>query len=1094
MKRIYLILFLGFFALELAAQSPFVGSISPNSGKAGDIVTITGRGFNATSSNLQVRFGGAIAEIVSSTETLIEVKVPNNAAFDNIYVTNLVTGLTVSSSDLFLYSFDGETFDVGKLGAQNQFPTGNQGVYDLCLCDFNNDGSTDIVASNETPNDPSRGDISIFDNQSSPDNLVLNEVQIEIDKTRYAVCGDLNSDGKADLVISEASPIATNIYVFENITTGATIEFDEIDPVILQLPRQTNNDIRNAYEVAINDLDNNGKIDLIVTNSSDNTIHIFENTSTSGSLSINETPIEITVGAAVTFGIDVQDLNNDGLSEIMVTDQAADAYILPNESDEGNIQFGVAQTVEFDRQVNEIAAADFNNDGYKDIILIDTEASSSRMKIFQNTTSSSGGSITFDDGQELNTGAQNLGASYGLGDLNGDGLVDLVISNRDNATTNALSIFINNSSSTIDLGSPILYSIVQNARQIEIADIDGDSRPDIVFTHNVASQVNGDISVVLNKNCIRPTISPSASQIICSDVNLTLEAPLSDGTTYNWEIDTGSGYSVVQSGTDNTINVQTYLSAGDNADIRVNTVSDGATCDLTSDVVNIIVNADTSTPPTPTSNGPICVGEQLQLTAGVSGSLIYEWTGPNGFTSNEENPVIDDFQLLNAGRYELIINSGSCRSEAGSVVVEPTAFPFISIDANDQTNFCLGTSKELSVTEFDGYTYRWTRNGTDITGSNSATYTTTEDGTYTAILIDGTGCESESSSISLTTLTPMQADFTFDQLRCVDLPLSVVESTNNDNASFSVIHDWDFGDGNTVNTADSTGNIYTTAGTYTITLTATYEDIPECSDTQQYLVTIRDIPNHAIQSDGTEKCPSDSLRVTLPNNFESYLWNTGSTDSITYAVTEDDFNSVSLSVDWVDDAGCSGTSDLIVSNFANSTLTVTPNSAATPLVNDTVSLAQDEKSIGLTVSGGTDYAWTPVEVIENALSDNVTIFPAQVYTTVTVSGTTAEVCRETETIVVVNDNVVARKTFSPNGDGLGFDCWEILGISGLSCTVYIFDSKGTIIFEESEFSDNCVWDGLANGVQVPDGVYYFAMKCEGTDSQFNRTGSILLAR
>ncbi|MCR9252395.1 MAG: FG-GAP-like repeat-containing protein [bacterium] len=1088
MKRIYLILFLGFFALELAAQSPFVGSISPNSGKAGDIVTITGRGFNATSSNLQVRFGGAIAEIVSSTETLIEVKVPNNAAFDNIYVTNLVTGLTVSSSDLFLYSFDGETFDVGKLGDQEQFITGQQGVFDLCLCDFNNDNTLDIGVTSVTAQDPFPGVVTIYDNQSSTDNLTLNQIDIELQETRYTVCGDLNGDGLPELVLAELSGL--NILILENTSSGSTISFDDDNPTVISLPRQDNNDIRNVYEIRIRDLDNNGKPEILATNSSDNTIHIFENTTTT-SLSF-ESPLELNFpDISASSGIKAEDLNNDGLSDIVITNfQDPNAFILENKSNEGDLAFGDITELTFNSAVNDLAIVDFDGNGFKDVALINR---ASTLTVFRNETSGTGGDIVFTESGSLTTTNDNAW-SLGVGDLNGDGLADIVSSSL-STTTTSLNIFINNSSiGNISFDDVENKTIVRNARQIEIADIDGDSRPDIVFTHNVGAANNGDLSVILNKNCVRPTISPSASQIICSDVNLTLEAPLSDGTTYNWEIDTGSGYSVVQSGTDNTINVQTYLSAGDNADIRVNTVSDGATCDLTSDVVNIIVNADTSTPPTPTSNGPVCVGEQLQLTAGVSGSLIYEWTGPNGFTSNEENPVIDDFQLLNAGRYELIINSGSCRSEAGSVVVEPTAFPFISIDANDQTNFCLGTSKELSVTEFDGYTYRWTRNGSDITGSNSATYTTTEDGTYTAILIDGTGCESESSSISLTTLTPMQADFTFDQLKCVDLPLSVVESTNNANASFSVIHDWDFGDGNTVNAVDSTGNIYTTAGTYTITLTATYEDIPECSDTQQYLVTIRDIPDHAIQSDGTEKCPSDSLRVSLPNNFESYLWNTGSTDSITYAVTEDDFNSVSLSVDWVDDAGCTGTSDLIVSNFANSSLTVTPNSAATPLVNDTVSLAQDEKSIGLTVSGGTDYAWTPVEVIENALSDNVTIFPAQVYTTVTVSGTTAEVCRETETIVVVNDNVVARKTFSPNGDGLGFDCWEILGISGLSCTVYIFDSKGTIIFEESEFSDNCVWDGLANGVQVPDGVYYFAMKCDGTDSQFNRTGSILLAR
>ncbi|MBZ0243382.1 MAG: hypothetical protein K8F24_09230, partial [Bacteroidales bacterium] len=47
-------------------------------------------------------------------------------------------------------------------------------------------------------------------------------------------------------------------------------------------------------------------------------------------------------------------------------------------------------------------------------------------------------------------------------------------------------------------------------------------------------------------------------------------------------------------------------------------------------------------PPPIGSNSPICVGETLQLYADNVPGASYAWTGPNGFTSNQQNPVINN--------------------------------------------------------------------------------------------------------------------------------------------------------------------------------------------------------------------------------------------------------------------------------------------------------------------------------------------------------------------------------------------------------------------------------------------------------------------
>ncbi len=111
---------------------------------------------------------------------------------------------------------------------------------------------------------------------------------------------------------------------------------------------------------------------------------------------------------------------------------------------------------------------------------------------------------------------------------------------------------------------------------------------------------------------------------------------------------------------------------GESGEFRVTLSTEAGNCEVTSNTVNIIVQSDVVNAPVPTSNGPICPGDDLILTSNVTGStFFYEWTRPDGTVETVTDPVytISDFEATDAGRYELVIQSGSCRSAAGSVVV-----------------------------------------------------------------------------------------------------------------------------------------------------------------------------------------------------------------------------------------------------------------------------------------------------------------------------------------------------------------------------------------------------------------------------------------
>jgi gliding motility-associated-like protein len=59
----------------------------------------------------------------------------------------------------------------------------------------------------------------------------------------------------------------------------------------------------------------------------------------------------------------------------------------------------------------------------------------------------------------------------------------------------------------------------------------------------------------------------------------------------------------------------------------------------------------------PTSNSPICTGNILSFNNVPSG-YVYAWTGPNGYTSSDPNPIINNASSINSGLYTLVVSDG----------------------------------------------------------------------------------------------------------------------------------------------------------------------------------------------------------------------------------------------------------------------------------------------------------------------------------------------------------------------------------------------------------------------------------------------------
>ena len=113
------------------------------------------------------------------------------------------------------------------------------------------------------------------------------------------------------------------------------------------------------------------------------------------------------------------------------------------------------------------------------------------------------------------------------------------------------------------------------------------------------------------------------------------------------------------------------------------------------------------------SNTPIYCGDTTLLFAVGAAGLNYTWTGPNGYTSNQQNPVIPNTQPANAGLYRVSASTpGGCVLFSGEtttsiILLDPVdTIPNVFTPNGDGVNDSLtitGSSKDFNVKIFN----RW---------------------------------------------------------------------------------------------------------------------------------------------------------------------------------------------------------------------------------------------------------------------------------------------------------------------------------------------------------------------------------------------------
>lgn len=573
-------------------------------------------------------------------------------------------------------------------------------------------------------------------------------------------------------------------------------------------------------------------------------------------------------------------------------------------------------------------------------------------------------------------------------------------------------------------------------------------------TGTCTSSAVADVNVTPNFTI---TVTPNSSTI-CPGGTSTLVA--SGGTSYTWLPGLNNTPTLTASPSSST----TYTIIG-----ITGPCTNSATATVSVTIVNTSVTATSST---------YCVGG-ASVTLTGSGATTYSWDPPFGLSGTSGTTVTASPTVTTT--YTVTGSIGSCTSTAVVTITVPPVVT-LSITASS-TSICAGTSATLSAS--GASTYTWLP-GTASGPTLGITPPSTTDYTLTGQTVDG--CVTIPSTITINvdpavslTITPSNTTICNGDVATLtvtgattytwaaDASLSSTSSStvsanpaitttysvtgtsgvcsNSATATVSVITVSTAvsassntyciggssvtltGSGATTYSWDPPAGLSSTSGatiTASPTVTTTYTltgSTGACSSTTVVTITVPATATLSIASTSTLLCPATSATLTA-SGASTYTWLPGAATSSTLDVspaTTTDYTVTGLTAD-----GCVTIPSTITINVAPAIiLTVTPTSTA---------ICNGSGSANLTVSGATNYTWSPASGLSNPNSGTVTANPTvtTIYSIIGATGSCTSSATATVSVITVSTAVSASSnTYCVGGPSVT--------LTGSGATTYSWD-------------------------------------------------------
>jgi hypothetical protein len=234
-------------------------------------------------------------------------------------------------------------------------------------------------------------------------------------------------------------------------------------------PRVTLNVEHEAHSVIADDVNGDGKLDLIVAVAGANSVAVFSGHG-DGTF---DPPVYWPTGALPKFAV-TADFNHDGHRDIVTADQDGKSISILLGNGDGTFRPKVSYPA--CNGDHEVAVADFDKDGNEDVVV------ACHGKPYFASVFFGKGDGTFRPRLDVTPGAEP--AAVVIGDFNGDGIPDLAFANH---SGNSVAVLLSKGDGTFS--EPVAFATGLSPHAIRAGDLDGDGFLDLVTANDEANSV-----------------------------------------------------------------------------------------------------------------------------------------------------------------------------------------------------------------------------------------------------------------------------------------------------------------------------------------------------------------------------------------------------------------------------------------------------------------------------------------------------------------------------------------------------------------------------------------------------------------------------
>lgn len=280
-----------------------------------------------------------------------------------------------------------------------------------------------------------------------------------LQNSQFMASGDVNGDGRLDLVIVNSSLPARVVVYLRNAADGFDAGLETAEPY-------------GANSIVLADVNADGKLDALVTNPVSQSVSVMIGAG-NGYFSLIG---NVAVGKQA-FGLTAGDVNGDGHIDIVTANWADDTVSVLRGDGVGG--FVLHQTIEASgiNDPRTVILADLNGDGWLDLVANGTTAQKG-VAVMLNNGAGGFPNVVFPampSGIDVRTVA--------VGDLNGDGKLDLVIGNDNN------SLLVSMGNGAGGFATAVSYPFGGENRVVELLDVNDDGWLDILSGNSFKTAV-----------------------------------------------------------------------------------------------------------------------------------------------------------------------------------------------------------------------------------------------------------------------------------------------------------------------------------------------------------------------------------------------------------------------------------------------------------------------------------------------------------------------------------------------------------------------------------------------------------------------------